>query len=1252
MSEYIKSHSNYVLRKNHQTISDGTIWERDITTIGGVNQFSPGQIPIYKSNNFIITVRNDGRIANQYNTTNWKSNENGEIWTLESISGMTDNSDGQNDIKIVLKQDYYDFMDFVYYGSLVEMFRSSINSIILRFPGELYGTDKQAYYTDYNNDRRQLGDGYYVSNPFNVNLHSIKKPLDANPLRYFADGGYANYEIIDDESDTPIKIEKWEVVEYHYFERKDSKNFINYTVTPNGTTSVVESTPHPCKGELVAEIRINDNIPISAYIGDNDEIIYTSIDMAGKHIRPLNDFILNFYDECDNFEKILLNPKTTPKYKSTFSVINENEYGYYRKMEEFIVPTSFGDYNIDVTSDAFNALTERLGEIGAYYDELFTDNLYRSMTHEAIKNFDWTYTREFNNGDEEEYVYGGEKIQKALRVFAREFDEIISYIDNIRYSNRITYDGRNNIPDYFLTDEVDKRGWDVRMVYPYDLTEYTFGEHGEKNPYEDGYDSPNIQLSGVTSDGKPFIREFTQDSTKVVVPYSNEMLGEYKNGYFITCCSDYSKDDEFCYYGTKSPYFIKKSEGETTFLDTCGDKSPILKNRIKAYSDEKPYTYTDVNNEFMRRLVINSPFIARHKGTEEGIEMMLSMFGLKSKKWVDSMPSYICDNKKLDYDYEIVEYTSFTNRIEEPWDVVHQMYRIDWINSTKSIVYDNRSISNYTRNGTLDNGTPYEGLPVSYRYEYNNTEGKYIHKESEQKYEDCGVSATTDENNAFKIMETNEPVLRRYLYPRFNKYEQLDGNPYFQMDGGWLSKTIEYGIEKYNFAFDVEDNIAYSEYVPSGSTSEDEVIDNHPIFKETIRNIRRVDSISKLLDIPSSELKANSVVYVTNIEKNVAVINGSVYPINLEYAVEGTLGRYILFTKTSEYILVGDDRFFDDTICVYNKYGQESIYNLSDKSEGYEVKAYITDGDEFICAAGASGTPGASYTIDSFEILDKVLSADDITNYFILDDPYYSDKICTEDSHNGWRPLRKSDPEYIRINTITNYYYGNNPHNGNMSYDNGHEYFTYFKRLFKYAMDEYMFDERCYDNIDNDYDEFGKIGFKNLIDDNEYVKQYDNLLVKDRKIHYFGSYYPNNPNEQPTSCNTVCFYGEDEDKVDKLEKMYRASLNDDEFTVENYILTNEEGKMLGPENPYSQFLTGMTCENGRIIPTDEVTDQIVNNKRMTIRFRLHNKWCSNKGQCELKYIDDIVMNYLTQMIPSTTIVNIEYVERKEDSSHD
>ena len=42
MPQYIKSHSNYVLKKKHQEVNNGDIYERDITTIGGLNQFAPG----------------------------------------------------------------------------------------------------------------------------------------------------------------------------------------------------------------------------------------------------------------------------------------------------------------------------------------------------------------------------------------------------------------------------------------------------------------------------------------------------------------------------------------------------------------------------------------------------------------------------------------------------------------------------------------------------------------------------------------------------------------------------------------------------------------------------------------------------------------------------------------------------------------------------------------------------------------------------------------------------------------------------------------------------------------------------------------------------------------------------------------------------------------------------------------------------------------------------------------------------------
>lgn len=130
------------------------------------------------------------------------------------------------------------------------------------------------------------------------------------------------------------------------------------------------------------------------------------------HIRPLNTYWATFYDDCDTFEKLLINPNTTPKYQATFSVIQENEDGLFQEVQDFTFPTAFGGYNIDASSYGYNDYTTQLSDVGEFYDERFSDNLYRSMTHEAIKNFDWTYTREFNQGDDEEYLEGGEKYRK------------------------------------------------------------------------------------------------------------------------------------------------------------------------------------------------------------------------------------------------------------------------------------------------------------------------------------------------------------------------------------------------------------------------------------------------------------------------------------------------------------------------------------------------------------------------------------------------------------------------------------------------------------------------------------------------------------------------------------------------------------------------------------------------------------------------------------------------------------------------
>ena len=205
----VKSHSNYVLKSRHQDVSDGTIYERDITTIGGVNQFAKGMTPIYRSNNFIITVRNDKGSTNTYGNSKWEKNgDSGNTWTLENLSGLTSSDESSDSTKIVLKQDYYDFCDFAYYGSLSELFRASITDILSRFPGELYGTSHNTYYTsaitvdgesiEYSKRIGPSDDFHELDNPFGIDIHSTNVPSDADSKKYFANGGYKNYELIHD----------------------------------------------------------------------------------------------------------------------------------------------------------------------------------------------------------------------------------------------------------------------------------------------------------------------------------------------------------------------------------------------------------------------------------------------------------------------------------------------------------------------------------------------------------------------------------------------------------------------------------------------------------------------------------------------------------------------------------------------------------------------------------------------------------------------------------------------------------------------------------------------------------------------------------------------------------------------------------------------------------------------------------------------------------------------------------------------
>lgn len=1023
---YIKSHSNYVLKTKHQLTKDGTVWERDMTTIGGLNQYAKGQVPIYKSGNFIITVRGGDSSPRMYNTTNWDANKDGEVWTLNSLSSTTVSNSEDEEEKIVLKQDYYDLRDFAYYGSLTDLFQGSVTDALQRFPGELCTTSSLTYtlststvldpsnITDLTETEvgaevfKENGEyaytyKYVISNPFSINLHSEHRPNDAKTLSYFADYGWKNYEII--VNDDTYKITDCKV------DFKSSGCSANTLVSEVTLSYNVSGTPKEFK---IGVFKIFNPNPVVVYLSTIEDKEDNKDNIV--HIRPKESFLKEFYKGCDNFQKILLNPKSTPKYNARFLVIKENDYGYYQEFENLIFPTSIGGYNLDCSSFGFSKYTKRMVELGEFYDARFSDNLYRNMTHEAITNFDWTFTRTYNEGDEEVYVEGGERIKCALRLFAREFDEIKSYIDGISLANTLTYDERGNMPDYLLTDSLVNDGWDVVSVVPYEGSEGNF--------------SNNISSS--------------------VTPYSSSHMSDtVKNGYFVP------------------------------------------------YISEESYTFRDVNNEFMRRLRINSRYIWRNKGTVDGIRMILGMFGLKDKAWVNKDSS--------DYDYKIEEFVALSKPIKDEWYAAHDMYKIDWINSTKTISYP--SLSNKY--------IPYQGLPLVYE----------------------------DKNN------------ERWLYPYFDKNEALDGSPYFQMNGGWLSKTLESGGTPCSFQFNTDDKIV------SASTSEQ-------LYKETVKNIRQVDSLEKLLTQPSMMLSDGQVCYVSYIDPNMAIIDGKAYEISYEPNGD-SYSRYITFVVNNGAVKVSDSTLLEGELTVYSDSDNESdndvTYPLSDYADGFEIKAYIKQDNSFQCKTNGM-------TITSFAIVNP----NGYTNYYCLDKVGYSQVLASQSGNtwgHGWRPLKSTDKEYLLSTIATNYGKGNNPHNGNMTYDNGSEYFKYFKQLFKYAYENDMFDERCYSDLSAyKEEEIKKIGFEITNEDQN-----------DSKVHFFGKYYKSGTTElsQRLVSDT---YGADYTK----------------------------------------------------------TEQVMNTKRLKITFKLRD---ASDQLCEIKYYDSIVMNYLTQMIPSTCILEVEYTTK-------
>ena len=1109
---YIKSYSNYVIQKKHQLVNNGAIFERDYSTVGGIGDNFIAKHRTYHQGTFVYYINNESITSKLYKSEKWLSNSNGEYWDKEYIG---DTITDQHSLSILLKRDYYKLKDFAYYGSCAELIRSSINDIIKHFPGELYAPfakNNQGMVMVKRNGEKLGTDGYIyaVDNPFNVDIHTPQEHIDVDNLDniQFVNADKDKYEVYDDDGKkySIIKIKITTASTYIAECQIDLSHNLYALSADTNITNEELMVPQSNgffmgEGKLVlspnfysTELITSQSIIIRCYYDENCNICYlTNENGLGFHIRPKKQYFDEFYNSLDVFQKVLLNINSKPIYSNIFEVMEETEYGYRTFLQKFTFPLGYGGYNLDIRSGEYLNYINSLSQYALFFDEIYCNNLYRQMTHESIKNFDWTDVLQRNNETREDYIENGEKIQKMLLICGRELDEIKFYIDGISSCNILTYNDANNLPNYFLTDTVSLEGWDVKNVFPYQIIANNFLEN--LNLLYDPYNQHNFGCNPLIS---------------------------FENGYFSG------------YFSNDCKQTSEKNISESNFYV---DNKGHLRNRIKQYINDKLYSMQELNDKFLKHLKLNSRAILSKKGTIESIESLLSLFGLKSKRWIDSLGENNQDRLKnsmkiTGYDYEIKEYVAITNPII---DSNSDKTTIEFYNSTKNLSYNTYEYQNNIY-------VPYQGLPVRY-YEKNGD---------------------------------------KYLYPYFSRNQVIDGNPYYQMNGGWAYKNYE--------------------LTPS------EITENKGEYIDTNTHINNVETLYDLLHIEQNDLHDGIIYYVKSFKGDYVCANGELYPIKTNNNVS-----YIEAKVNDGVMTVGTQQWYG-TIQTYDETLTEQIsLDLTKFKNGVYVKLFLDlnsgSAQPILWVSQDNETVLINYVVIKDGIMWSRNETEEDTKiyspYFIL----YNKEWSTTIGLLGWNRLAIDSLEYKNIHHIQRNYQGNNPHTTVLKYDKGAEYLQYFQQLFKYAISHEAFNPKCYDNISDYYTALSNIetiGFDNLFsgDCNDTIVLYD-----DQKVHHFCDYH----NE---SGGVTAFV--------ELEKTRKNSSGYSFYEKDKYNTLIQDNRLSGT------YDSGNTC-----------LDQIINLKNIEIVFKkFHNNGKENILQ--RKYFDEVILHYLLQIIPSNVILTINF----------
>ena len=520
--KYSKHTSNYILSQPHKNTEKGLINLRDWTTIGEIERLDRGKKPVFGNGNFKFTIRNVASNPTKH--------------VVSKFIGTFD----YNDVKDALPHNNLtelniftnDLRDFAYYGSASDLVRGTIQNIIRNFPARIKISDerilgiKKFVYKgqelsieevvrldisntiDVFNEDIKINDErhfvYLLDNPFNVDLHheSLMMEEYVNPHRFLT-YSFKDF-IISSDGVNYEDILKYSVtIEYNNLSSDITYDRKRFNCVFDG-----------CK---VAEIKIqtqNNNYVINGYLFDNQIKWGYICDVQLEYgfeknttelfIQTNNDVFEKYFTTLNGLEKILLRRDTKPLYFCHIKtpILQDDIIHFIDRGYQFPSQDGF----IDISSPLFTSYVNQLGDIALIWDQTYCDNLYQRMTHEAIKNYDWTYKKDEDENEIEENIIGGLRIESLLRIYGRLFDDIKMYIDGIKNSFVNTYDGYNNMPTAHITDSLEECGWHIVNTIPVlniiEDDKIISKEFGETIITDECYDKNNNEINWFTNRNK------------------------------------------------------------------------------------------------------------------------------------------------------------------------------------------------------------------------------------------------------------------------------------------------------------------------------------------------------------------------------------------------------------------------------------------------------------------------------------------------------------------------------------------------------------------------------------------------------------------------------------------------------------------------------------------------------------------------------------------------------------------------------